>query len=380
MNYKKLVAVPMLVFAGLAQFATAFADESNHDKLGPYQILPTIVIPDTALSGVFDISWVDSDQSRYYLTDRGNVTGNPPVPARIDVIDTKHDKFLYSIKLPLPVTGNGVVAIHKSDDDEEEGAAELWVGASNSTAIVIDVKTQSIVASIPTHGTAAGTARADELAYDPVHHLILIANDRDNPPFVSFLSTETRTEVGYIEYPQAVFGGTNHGLEQSVWDGKKGKFYLAVPATSTNTNGEIDEIDPVSKTVTHVIPTTCNPAGLALIPGQRLMTSCGDVVDIATSKATHVANVSADEIWFSPGDDRVYFGGFVSAAVLSALPPYSPIGTGTLPWTGFLSPPPPQFSHSIAADSENNQIFLPVTNVGVMVFTDEADKGEGQDN
>jgi len=32
--------------------------------------------------------------------------------------------------------------------------------------------------------------------------------------------------------------------------------------------------------ITRSFATTCSPAGLALIPGQRLITSCGDVVDI----------------------------------------------------------------------------------------------------
>ena len=40
----------------------------------------------------------------------------------------------------------------------------------------------------------------------------------------------------------------------------------------------------------------------------------------------------------------------------------------SLPWTGHLTPPPLQFRHSIAADSENNHIFVPVTNLGVLVF------------
>jgi hypothetical protein len=32
--------------------------------------------------------------------------------------------------------------------------------------------------------------------------------------------------------------------------------------------------------ITRSFATTCSPAGLAFIPGQRLITSCGDVVDI----------------------------------------------------------------------------------------------------
>jgi len=35
-----------------------------------------------------------------------------------------------------------------------------------------------------------------------------------------------------------------------------------------------------------------------------------------------------------------------------------------------MPPPPSQTTHSVAADSENNLIFVPVSNVGVKVFTD----------
>jgi hypothetical protein len=126
--------------------------------------------------------------------------------------------------------------------------------------------------------------------------------------------------------------------------------------------------------------TTCGPARLALIPLQRLITSCGDVIDIETGLVVHTVapTVAGDEIWYNPGDERVYVGGFVSVPVVSGLRNYGVIAT--LPWTGFFTPPPPRFSHSIAADSELNRIFLPVPNVGIMVFTDDQDNGEGPDN
>jgi hypothetical protein len=174
------------------------------------------------------------------------------------------------------------------------------------------------------------------------------------------------------------------GIEQLVWDGLTKRFYLAIPSTAANAKGEVDEINPVTEKITQIFPTTCSPAGLAIIPGQRLMTSCGDVLDIATGKVVFtVPGVSADEIWYNPGDERVHFGGFVSVPVVNGVPltgttPYEVIAS--LPWTGHFAPPPAQFSHSIAADSENNHIFLPVTNLGVLVFTDEQDNGEGPDN
>jgi len=374
MNHKRLFALPVVVFAVtlLALFAAARAEE-DHDKLGPYTLMTTIPIPGDLIGG-FDISWVDSEAGRYYLADRGNATAVPPIAPRIDVIDTKHNKLLPS--LPMLFAGNGVVAIRKSNDDDDdwEGARELWVGDANSHVEVIDLKTKSTVANINT----MGTARADELAYDPLDHLILIANDRDPIPFVTFISTKTRMVVGQLKFPQVVFGtpATGHGLEQPVWDSRTRKFYLAVPATSANHAGEVDEIDPHTMMVTKIFATTCNPAGLALVPGQHLVTSCGDVIDVKTwSLVTTIAGTGGDEIWFNPGDERVYFGSFFTI-------PVADTDTNTLVTTltvGFAATPFPasHFTHSVAADSENNRIFVPVTHEGVKVYTDDRDDHDG---
>ena len=145
----------------------------------PYQMLTTIQIPGGLAAN--DISWVDSANGRFYLADRGNATATPPVAPRIDVIDTEHAQFVTAVTLPAP--GNGVVAIPR--------AHEIWIGDNNSNVQVVDSNTFAITHTIST----GGTARADEVAYDGVHHLILIANDRDTPPFVSFISTTTYAVV-----------------------------------------------------------------------------------------------------------------------------------------------------------------------------------------
>jgi hypothetical protein len=46
--------------------------------------------------------------------------------------------------------------------------------------------------------STGGTKRADEVAFDGRDHLILVANDADSPPFVSFISTKTREVVGRL--------------------------------------------------------------------------------------------------------------------------------------------------------------------------------------
>src|SRR5439155_8891681 len=187
-----------LLVAALSAITSLHAKDHarDHEEFGPYKLIATISIP--GFGNGFDISWVDSEAGRYYLANRGNPTATPPVAAHIDVIDTRRLKLLDP--LPVHAAGNGVVVIRTSrDDDEEEGTKELWVGDANSFVEVIDLRTRSIVADIST----GGTGRADELAYDPLHHIILVANDRDATPFLTFIATKTRTVLGTLSYPQA---------------------------------------------------------------------------------------------------------------------------------------------------------------------------------
>jgi hypothetical protein len=388
MKHKKLFALPLSVLAVLALFAAAYAKDSDKDKLGPYKLLKTIVIPEGLVG--FDISWVDSESGRYYFANRGDATAVPPVGPTIDVIDTKHNKFLYAI--PLSSAGNGVIAIGKPGDDDEQDAVagELWVGAADSTVKVIDVAHPfAVPLSIPTG--ALTDLRADELAYDPMDHVVLIANDRAPKPFVTFISTTTHTVLGKIVYDGTLGNPkTTGGIEQPVWDGLTKKFYISIPSTVAHPDGEVDEINPTTRAITRIFPTshftpTCGPAGLALIPGQRLMTSCGDVLDIASGLVVRtVTGAGADEIWYNRGDERVYFGGGtdrISVNVVSGLPLFNLITTLTVGVPAVVSPPAPAHTtHSVAADSEFNRIFVPVSHEGVKVYTDDHDNGEGPDN
>jgi hypothetical protein len=370
---KLLLSIPLLFAAVLLIWAVATPADDD-DPQGEYPLITTITTPKPLAS--FDISWVDSESGRYYLADRG--------AAAVDVFDAERDTFLYALggfvgNIGRNLSGpNGVVAIHKGNDsfgdDDDRGRSELWAGdgvppGGVSTVKVIDLSSKSIVADIST----GGNHRADELAYDPADKIILIANDADVPsPFVTFISAESRTVLGKIFYNgKNGAPNTTGGIEQPVWDRQRHRFYISIPSTVANANGEVDEIDPIAMKVTRVFPMTpvplCGPAGLALLPGQRLITSCGVVLSARTgATVATIPGASGDEIWYNPGDDRVYFGTnpmpVVDAESLTVVATINDGGT-----------------HSVAADSENNHVFVPSNAIGtatpaatgVQVFTED---------
>jgi len=347
MRHEKLFAFPLLIVAGLALTGTASAQLR---QLSNYKQIATITVPEGLVS--FDISWVDSANQRYYLANRTTKKGG----GKIDVIDTNSNTWLYAIPTTPGEVGfvgnvgpgksgpNGVVAIPSLN--------QLYVGDGDSNVKVVDLTAKAIIAIIPT----GGLFRADELAYDPVDRLIVITNPNDSPPYLTFINVDTQTVLGKYVYP-----ADQSGLEQAVWDGQLKKFLISVPASGSRV-GKVDVIDPIAMQPTNSIFLGCSPAGLALGPFQRAMTSCAQVVDARTGNTLGYSQgvgdtlIGGDEIWFNPGDNRYYFGsssvGVVDAETNIPLG-FVATGTGT---------------HSIAVDSSNNHIFVPAPGVGIEVF------------
>ena len=355
----------------------------------------------TGLFASFDISWVDNAHDVYYLADRSNNAVD-----QVDASDGSFVQFLGQGKFAGVVVG---APTNRSGPDgvvtDRDG--NVWVGDGFSP--VNGDTTSHLKGFNPDTGAMfadvdlGGTGRADELAFGAVGGgRILIANpDELTSAFVSLVDTSNQSIIGqqikYDAMPNTTgvppahhgfntnFGGTQHGLEQSVFSNNH--FYLNVPGTVQNPGGEIDVFDANQPVITDVFPlTTCAGTGLAVGPQDDLIVECADSVRILDPKnhghqeAIFAQFGGADEIWFNPGDGNAYF----PLAANTTLRPGIATGLGILdvvnnrpvggvPLNGKNSGITPvsgaQGVHSVAASSKSGRIFLP--------SSDNPDNGAG---
>ncbi len=305
---------------------------------------PTVPTVATSPNGrwSYDISWFDPGTQKYYLADRNNFG--------IDIVDTRTDKVVgqatgFVGNLPGSNTSgpNGVVVTNSPH--------QLWAGDGDGDIRVWNLDkdgfpTSSVPLKVIAHGDVGfwganqlPTHRADELAYDPDHHMILQAWDDDSDLFVALISVSSNANniklVKQFSFkPEAV----GCGIEQPVYDHGLGKFFVAIPCTTTHTNGELAVIDPVAKTKSNGITldgTGCFPHGLALGPRQNFIVGCsadgpaGTKLNSLIVKATTgdilltITQVGGnDEVWYNPGDNNYYLAG--SNNTSSCVPPLPP--------------------------------------------------------
>jgi hypothetical protein len=312
----------------------------------------------------FDIGWVDTTLGAYFLADRTGMA--------VDVVDfaTGHitqlvDSFAGAAGGNNDLAGpNGIITIGR----------QVWAGDGDSTVKIIDVETGNAVGSPISTG---GTSRADELCYDPVDHLVLIANDADKPPFISFISTDNNQIVGKI-----VMDGSNgapkatDGIEQCQWSSRTGKFLLNLPEVNgpgdNSKPGAVLVISPqmkVERTFSIDHDKCAGPQGMALGPNHQVLLGCNTpsgngkfstvVID---DNATHIVATlnnesGADEVWFNPGDNHYFLArssaapqqlGIVDAVRLTEDPSQTTnaVGAGN--------------AHSVAVDPGFNEAYVPI--------------------
>jgi DNA-binding beta-propeller fold protein YncE len=354
---KRLFALSSLVSVTFLLLGLGPAIADSDGTYGPIALIP---IPGAPLTS-FDISWVDYPSQTFYLADRSN--------NQIDRIDASTDTLLSPFGTGKFVGFRGKNSISGPNGIlEAHNLHQLWVGDGDSRVHVIDARSGEFLDTISTAkcGTpGCNPRRSDELAYDPKDHLIVIANNEDVPAYLTFISTEDHTVQGYLDFPAAT-----DGLEQPVWDNATHMIYQAVPETPANPFGEIDVIDPQTRTITDVFPIAdengsplnCGPHGLAIGPHFNMLVGCGSkagvsvVIDIRDGSTVAVIRQvgGSDEVWYNPGDRNYY----LAARNDPRGPALGIIDADSNTW--IQNVPTIAGAHSVAANRANGHIYVPM--------------------
>jgi hypothetical protein len=418
------LAVFSLLLIGNAAWADDFNQGRTSNEAGDdrgTRLIKTIPVPVSSSNNTagamysYDISWVDQARQLYFLADRSNKA--------VDVVDAKTDTFLKQITPSggfAPFAGFTPCAVQPAGANDCAGpngvvTAEppypwLFVTDAPSRLVCFNFQTGATISQVTLQ--AGEPTRADELAYSPQLGLILAINNAASPPFGTWVKVDKSncglTVLNHIVLNAAHGVDATNGAEQPVWEPDTGRFYLSIPEVSGpgggGPNGAVIRLAPNATTVEAVFPIQyCQPAGLTVGPRQDLFIGCNTVfgtdgkvwdpngtitaapkdviIDAKTGKKdpsvldANVYGVGAgDEVWFNKGDGNYYATGsgspfrpFPAATakgatplgvvdakdqkILQQLTTYNvPAGTGH----------PAGTAHSVAANADNNHIFVPL--------------------
>ena len=401
------IVSPAVLGAAMSLVATgAMADCTGPGgvTVGGVKCFKAVAIPGNPLRS-FDISWVNPKRGQYYLGDRSN--------SGIDIINTRNLKFERTIGgfvgiVLNPKTG-AVDNNHSGPDGVTSHGRWLYGGDGNSTLHVIDLDAPPAMATKQVISTG-GTTRLDEMALTTDGTLLLGANNAEDPPFATLFkangdnATSNVTIITKITVSAAIIpAGAGLSLEQPAWDPKTKRFLTSIPIIANNPagcnygqlsgpitcDGGVLFSDPTtpppaagygafsSATMTGVVPLkACGPNGASVGPGNEVILGCNPgnnpsnvitaLINSVTQAETQIAGITgSDEVWFNSGDNRYYTGSSRDCTAPGTPCPTANLQTAVLgiisASTNLLISKIPQSSgsHSVAADSKLNRIFVP---------------------
>jgi hypothetical protein len=384
--------------------------------------LTAVQIPGNPLQS-YDISWVNPDRAEYYLADRSN--------AGIDVINTRNLTFKRAIPgfVGAKLNANGTVnnAISGPDGVVSHGRW-LYAGDGDSTLKVIDLDAPD-ASAIKQSISTGGTTRVDEMALTTDGELLLTANNAEDPPFANLFMANGDRPFSNVRIITQIFidetivpKDFGLSIEQPAWDPKTERFYVSIPVIANNPagcnfdadappvtcDGGLLVVDPTTlstptatigafdpTTNTGVVPLhACGPNGATVGPHDNLLLGCTPannpsdvttlVINAKTKNFANIGNiVGSDEVWFNKGDRRYYTASNRNCKIAGAPCPTAATQAavlGVIDGTSVLIETIPQSSgsHSVAADSKRNLIFVPQSApVAVVIGGDTTNVGAG---
>ncbi len=361
--------------------------------------LTAIPIPGSPIMA-FDISWVDPERAEYYLADQSN--------KGVQVIDTSLLAFKRTVGLDKPFQG---IVLNKAGTAVNRPASGpdgvvthgrwLYAGDGNSTLHVIDLDEPSASVTKQVISTG-GTLRLDEMALTTDGTLLLAANNADDPAFATLFSANGDAAVSSVTVIEQIFVdpsimpvGFGLGIEQPAWDPQTQRFYTSIPTIANNPagwnygqlagditcSGGLLVTDPSAPTPVQgaydpvknvgVIPlNSCGPNGATVGVNDNLLLGCTPgnfpagtttlAINARTQNYAQVGGITgSDEVWFNKGDNRYYTAS--NNAIKPAGSRLRGSVLGVIDGTSVLieTIPTSSGSHSVAADSKRNLIFVP---------------------
>jgi hypothetical protein len=373
-----------IAICSLAACVLAACGGSNHSNSTPPStassstphLVTNIAVPNaTTPAFSFDISY--ADHGRYFLADRNNKA--------VDVVDTSSNQLIAQI--PGNFTGIGATTENSGPDGLVglPGTSTIYVGDVNA-AKVVDTTAQVLTKTIPL--TTSGN-RVDEGCFDPTDHLVMIANPGDDPPFVSFINTDTQAVVSKLPFTGSA------GLEACEYDSGTQSFLINNDGTTANPNGELDVIAASSvlagqPAVSKSFPLgNCVPAGIALGPNKDVMVGCDPAAGsplitliLDRTNGTQLAQLpfgGVDQIAYDATSNRYFLPArhwtANGIAAASGFTPQMAVIDGTSR-TIVAQIPVGTGAHSVAVDGPSGQVYVPFQagsgnfpNGGISVFT-----------
>jgi len=387
-----MLAAPALLGAGTVYAACAGPGAPTNTET---KCLTAVQIPGNPLRS-YDISWVNPHRAEYYLADRSN--------AGIDIIDTRTLTFKRTlgaglfVGVKLNAAGTAVNNDISGPDGVVTHGRWLYAGDGDSTLKVFDLDGSGGLAQAPL--STGGATRVDEMALTADGEHLLTVNNAEDPPYANLFAANgdrnhsSVRELSKITISGTVFPGTP-AIEQPTWDPKTKRFYVSVPILgkpggcgTATCDGGLMVIDPTTVTLGSMVlgafdPATntgvvalsnCGPNGATVGPHDNLMLGCTPannpandstlVINATTKHFSHVNGlVGSDEVWFNKGDGRYYTGSNRNCRTTAPCPTAASQAAvlGVVDATSVLIETVPQSSgsHSVAADSKRNLIFVP---------------------
>jgi DNA-binding beta-propeller fold protein YncE len=335
-----------------------------------YTLQTTLPIPASSANSQggtftsFDISFFDPATENYYVADRSN--------ASVDVISGSN---LTVVGQATGFTGQQATTSTSGADGvltvTSAGTSTLFAGDGNSTLKIFNVTNPAAPTLLQSISTG-GAFRVDEMAYSPVTHQLLAANNADSPAFATLFNSAANP-VTISQTDIIIPGGhAGDGLEQPVWDPNTGSFFISVPAFAGDQGGvaEILTNGTVGRIYKFAVmaggPASCSPTGLALGKSGNLLVGCGMAhtqavllnPDAGSIVKTFPEISGTDEIWYDPPSQNFFVTGADAAGsrVFDVINDASQLLTQSVKLPVLAASNP----HSIAVNPFNGDVFVPL--------------------